>query len=71
MEKIKQKLILIHHPTILTQDEDWLKSISKREIKEEGEILLLPEDAIIVVHKEDQDTIRKYNNPLFIIENNN
>lgn len=55
-------IILTHAPIIITQDKNW----SFERLAKEGDIILLPDDAILVVDKEDREVIRFYNQPILI-----
>jgi len=44
----KELIILEEPPIILTKDADFLERIKNRPVVKSGEIILLPEDAILV-----------------------
>lgn len=47
--KQEEIIILDKPPTILTKNRDWAKDMARRSLRKEGEIIVLPEDAILVV----------------------
>ena len=62
-------LILTKCPIILTKDKDFVKSLKYQRLnRREGEVILLPEDVILIIAKQDEDIAMSYNHPMFIEE---
>ena len=60
-------IILTHAPVILTNDDSFISSLPRdHKMYRDGDIIRLPEDAILVAHEEDKEAIKFYNSPMIL-----